>query len=245
MSLENRPELTQLFFYTDRVKPTTPSASSHGPRSATASPLVSSTSTPHKSRRRSSMTLLRNIPSSELADIINGNSPNPILDTPPVDLTNDEPSQNEAVPTYQHSLHSLLRKQLSNKRKPMRDRRSLPNMDAKPEADKDVIEMNLDAETDGLPPNFDTIPQEDSKSGAPVYPAMLLNETDHKEDSYCTTTLRDRTSVPDMLHWDDKRPYADYFSNEPVTSTASCKVYRKGVKDHPLIFIVLFSRSIV
>ncbi|KAI8096700.1 uncharacterized protein BX664DRAFT_259275 [Halteromyces radiatus] len=33
--------------------------------------------------RRSSMTMLRNIPSSELANIVSGNSPNPIIDVPP------------------------------------------------------------------------------------------------------------------------------------------------------------------
>lgn len=230
----------------DRHKTT----SSNGPRSASASPLVthaqSSTSTPHtpyatthKTRRRSSMSMLRNIPSSELADIISGNSPNPILETPPADLISgvqhplstvepDEPTISpEGASFYPHSLQSLLRKQLSSKRKPMRDRRSLPNIDGRPhEADKDVVEMNLDSgpiSNNELSHQFD-IPVHEGAS--PVYPAMLLNETkvdpEPKKASFSPSCLS-RTSVPDMSNWHTDDHYGDYFSNQSVPSTAACK----------------------
>lgn len=263
-----------LFFFTlDRYKATPATSATHGPRSATASPLVthaqhqpSTSTTPQKtSRRRSSMTMLRNIPSSELADIISGNSPNPILEKSPADLLSGHPLSNstssssssnmnynnneppvdvvpvspDGVPMYQHSLHSLLRKQLSNKRKPMRDRRSLPNLDARPgEADKDVVEMNLDAgpvdasshDFDIASSSMDPSPSsgESLKSG-PVYPAMLLNETQQQQPSGSmhephSPNLMNRTSVPDMTNtWNSNSSYPDYFSNEPVPSFAACK----------------------
>lgn len=177
--------------------------------------------------------MLRNIPSSELADIISGNSPNPILETPTTDILNETealPHSPEGVPMYQHSLHSLLRKQLSNKRKPMRDRRSLPNIDGRSsqqEADKDVIEMNLDSEpthTDHSPISFITRENEEEnlKSG-PVYPAMLLNESQSKDAHHMppSPNLQSRTSVPDMMSWDNG--HHDYFSNEPIPSSAASK----------------------
>jgi hypothetical protein len=241
------------------------------------------------------MSMLRNIPSSELADIISGNSPNPILETPPADLISgvqhplsiiDRPipdtthspsinsSSNEAAsgdppppiispsvdgaPVYQHSLHSFLRKQLSSKRnKPMRDRRSLPNIDGRSqEADKDVVEMNLDSGPvpNDLPSssaavqqqqqqqrqNFDINVDEEALK-TPVYPAMLLNESQMKVDTersrspqqqhasnsfsappFSPSSLS-RASVPDMSNYDSEDHYSDYFSNEPFTSTAACK----------------------
>lgn len=268
----------------DRYKTGGGGGGSSGQKSASASPLVThtltSSSTPHtpyvsshKARRRSSMSMLRNIPSSELADIISGNSPNPILETSPADLlsgiqhplgmmersipdvstsasTSSEITNSSAVspsadgvPIYQHSLHSLLRKQLSNKRKPMRDRRSLPNIDGRPqEADKDVVEMNLDAgplqSTDMTPmldDNHATNVEDDLKS--PVYPAMLLNESQSRADqdkqkaqSSANTVLptflpnsMSRASAPDMVHYKYEDQYRDYFSNDPVTSIAACK----------------------
>ncbi|GAA5803497.1 hypothetical protein HPULCUR_008979 [Helicostylum pulchrum] len=204
------------------TSPHRPKSSSHGPRSASASPLVTHVqSTPHKARRRSSMSMLRNIPSSELADIISGNSPNPILETPPSDLISGHPlaiDDQEMKEPYHppHSFHSLLRKQISSKRKSMRDRSSLPNTDK--EADKDVIEMNLDSDpstssTSASNPTFDMV-----EEGSPVYPAMLLNENTIVEpDSKKVTssTSLSRTSVPDMSNWND------YFSTLPVARTAA------------------------
>lgn len=106
-----------------------------------------------QAKRRSSMTVLRNIPSSELANIVSGNSPNPILDVPtstnsPITtpllstaLTSDpmeaisptttttttsttvDPSITNTM-AYQHSLQSFLRRQLSSKRKSRRPRSS-------------------------------------------------------------------------------------------------------------------------
>ena len=232
------------------------------------------------------MSMLRNIPSSELADIINGNSPNPILETPPADLlsgmqhplgmmdrsampdvstsasTSSEitansstvsPSVDGGVPVYQHSLHSLLRKQLSSKRKPMRDRRSLPNMDGRPqEADKDVVEMNLDAgplhSTDmSLPMYGDDDNDDDGQHPhamedelkSPVYPAMLLNESQSRADSHhpqppqaaaapaiptFSPNSMSRASAPDMANYRHDTQIKDYFSNEPITSVAACKL---------------------
>jgi hypothetical protein len=195
------------------------------------------------------MSMLRNIPSSELADIISGNSPNPILEGPaPTELASHPPTDNvvetqpaispsgieASIPSYQHSLHSLLRKQLSSKRKPMRDRRSLPSLDGgKPhEADKDVVEMSLDAEP--LPHIPSTTNAEDHASlKSPVYPAMLLNETQLKvEDTSCKPTARmfaslnsmSRTSAPDMLNWNRPDPQ-DYFSDEPSTCKLLLRLY--------------------
>ncbi|KAL9538066.1 hypothetical protein MBANPS3_011225 [Mucor bainieri] len=266
------------------------SSSSGGHRSASASPLVthaltsSSTphtpyvSSPHKARRRSSMSMLRNIPSSELADIINGHSPNPILETPPADLlsgmqqhplnmmaetstttattsssSSDMPSavspSVDGVPIYQHSLHSLLRKQLSSKRKPMRDRRSLPNIDGRPqEADKDVVEMNLDAgplhAADMASPMYDHSAMAEDDLKSPVYPAMLLNESQCSRvpsaaaassslssssaavaaaptiPSFSPNSMS-RASAPDMANYRYESHVRDYFSNEPIASTAA------------------------
>lgn len=203
------------------------------------------------------MSMLRNIPSSELADIISGNSPNPVLEAPPAeliqhpsDVSNNEvvmetppsmsPSGIEAsIPSYQHSMHSLLRKQLSNKRKPMRDRRSLPSLDGgrSHEADKDVVEMSLDAEplnSHITSTSTATATTDDASLKSPVYPAMLLNETQLKADdtnnaTTCkpVTTARmlaslnsmSRTSAPDMLNWNHPDPQ-DYFSDE---SAPTCK----------------------
>ncbi|KAG2231009.1 hypothetical protein INT48_001616 [Thamnidium elegans] len=208
--------------YSPTSSPHRPKSSSHGPRSASASPLVThAQSTPHKARRRSSMSMLRNIPSSELAEIISGNSPNPILETPPSDLISGHPlaiDDQEMNEPYHppHSLHSLLRKQLSSKRKPMRDRRSLPNIDK--EADKDVIEMNLDPDptissTSASNTTFDLV-----EEGSPVYPAMLLNENTVVEPDpkkLPSSSSLSRTSVPDMSNWND------YFSTLPIVRTAA------------------------
>lgn len=75
-------------------------------------------------------------------------------------------------------MHTLLKRQLSNKRKFMKDRRSLPNIEpSQQEFDRDVDEMSLDNE----PPPYDASGNNNfSKSDSPVrsgvYPAMLLKE---------------------------------------------------------------------
>ncbi|KAI8970228.1 hypothetical protein BDF20DRAFT_838604 [Mycotypha africana] len=254
------------------------SNSSTAPRSASASPLVLhtpiSSSTPHtpightqRTRRRSSMSILRNIPSSELADIISGNSPNPILEAPTASLlktsqcSSSSLSRSEASPAdnhskiaensptahsadnasvYQHSLQSLLKKQLSDKRKPIKDRRSIPNQGNKtPEADKDVIEMDLDAHSSlsiDLPRTAESdypFPMGDNIR-SPVYPAMLLNESRLKADeqsnirhserrssnlhSFFSPGSSSQTSAPETANWNHHdNQLSDYFYNTPLT----------------------------
>ncbi|KAG0904370.1 hypothetical protein G6F34_000245 [Rhizopus arrhizus] len=217
----------------------------NGPRSACVSPSVThsytSISTPHtphisssKPRRRSSMSLFRNIPTSELADIVSGNSPNPILETPPVDLIDGvhhplsivEPPQKNDLPdppiypppasegAYEHSLHSRLRRKLTSKRRLVRDRRSLPNIDGHhQETDKDVDEMTLDADTQSTHESFGqftgSLPADDS----PIYPAMLLNEVQMKQD----TTSANISCTPGVVGGNDE----DYFSNKKASNYQS------------------------
>jgi hypothetical protein len=166
--------------------------------------------------------MLRNIPSSELADIVSGNSPNPILDTPPPPPPTTTPL-NEDVPNYpQHSLQSILINKLTNKHKKIATKAS--------EEDKDVIEMNLDADPaiNASPPPPTSMPssslaspfqrsgieeedelEEDDQDGnhldRPVYPAMLLNNPINQE----------WVSVPEAP-WDLKR---DYFTTPSKSTT--------------------------
>ncbi|KAI8879335.1 hypothetical protein K501DRAFT_287436, partial [Backusella circina FSU 941] len=198
---------------------------SSGHRSASASPLVTHSG---KARRRSSMTMLRNIPSSELADIVSGNSPNPILDTPPPPPPSSSSASttplSEDVPNYpQQSLQSILINKLTNKHKKITSRAS--------EEDKDVIEMNLDAEpaintSPPLPPppsssstsispfdrghieeEVEVEEDEANHLDRPVYPAMLLN----------TPVNQEWVSGPEVS-WDLKR---DYFSTPSKSTTTT------------------------
>jgi hypothetical protein len=218
-----------------------------------------------KSKRRSSMSMLRNIPTSELAEIINGNSPNPILDTPPVDLvgnlqhpltTVDQtiienpdnlPSSSEAttsisadgVPLYQHSMHTLLKKQLSNKRKSTKDRRSLPHIDPnQQELDRDVDEMSLDNEP---PPSNVSGKSESSRSDnagrSGLYPAMLLKEAPLKIDvdkqqqqqrrssmsSSVSASSLNRPPITETSTWTHSDQSGDYFGTDALKSTSKCK----------------------
>lgn len=178
--------------------------------------------------RRSSMTMLRNIPSSELANIVSGNSPNPIIDVPPPTLsplaspevttaattttssptfttatTNIDPSVTSTL-AYQHSLQTFLRRQLSSKqRKPRRSRSSSNGTPMEPplmpsessssstlsyglDADKDIVEIDLDDGGGGGQPSSKLTPASDTSRRSssqqhresmksPLYPAMLLD----------------------------------------------------------------------
>jgi hypothetical protein len=256
----------------DRMK----APSSHGPRSTSVSPSTTnvfiSHSTPHtpyapmttKSKRRSSMSMLRNIPSSELADIVSGNSPNPILETPPSDFISNvqhplsivDPPQDESLPdppiyalptsesAYQHSLQSLLRKQLTGKRRSIRDRRSLPNIDSRhQEADKDVVEMDLDADVQS---NHESGMQftDHQAQDPPVYPSMLLNEAYAKQDTHLQEQLiipptpsvtTARTSAPDVAYWNEE----DYFTSNRIPSGSSSR--SKGKKLDCFIYIYILN----
>lgn len=122
----------------------------------------------------------------------------------------------------------------------MRDRRSLPNIDGRPqEADKDVVEMNLDAGplADMSLPMYDhhhTPNTMEDELKSPVYPAMLLNESQSRPDEHqqqspeaaapaiptFAPNSMSRASAPDMVIYN---PIKDYFSSEPITSIAACK----------------------
>ncbi|CAO3590517.1 unnamed protein product [Absidia cylindrospora] len=122
--------------------------------------------------RRSSMTMLRNIPSSELANIVSGNSPNPIIDVPPPtqspiatpEATMDSgksssPTQPASVDpsvtstlAYQHSLQTFLRRQLSSKQRKSRRSRSSSGANMDPlvpsESSSTSSTYGLDADKD-------------------------------------------------------------------------------------------------
>ncbi|ORZ12827.1 hypothetical protein BCR42DRAFT_378922 [Absidia repens] len=126
--------------------------------------------------RRSSMTMLRNIPSSELANIVSGNSPNPIIDVPPpaqspiaipeatVDSAKSssptlpgqsvgsvDPSVTSTL-AYQHSLQTFLRRQLSSKQRKARRSRSSSGANMDPlvpsESSSTSSTYGLDADRD-------------------------------------------------------------------------------------------------
>ncbi|KAI9494658.1 hypothetical protein BDB00DRAFT_871209 [Zychaea mexicana] len=216
------PTMTGTTNLSDRGKAS--NASRHEPSATTPSmtaahgfpPTTSVSATPHgstqqqqRAHRRSSMSMLKNITNTELAGIVSGTLPNPVVDAPPalplpsscapppssasssshsstsnaanrstnnnnnINLSSPESSSKNnnnapgSIPAYQHSLHTLLRRQLSSKRKS--NRRSLPNttIETPPtttttpssnatrsgsltaasasEADKDVVEIDLDS----------------------------------------------------------------------------------------------------
>lgn len=154
------------------------------------------------------MSMLKHIPTSELASIVSGNSPNPVIDTPPTDLFTNmphphaHPSTPESnptvppisggIPAYQHALQSMFKRRLSGKRKPSGDRRSLPTPETSsntPEADKDVVEIHLDdgprvphstRSEDMLNSQLSTMEKSETSSlQSPVYPALLLNAVEN------------------------------------------------------------------
>ncbi|KAI9010476.1 hypothetical protein CLU79DRAFT_773210 [Phycomyces nitens] len=233
------------------------------PNSASSSPLIShsiaSTSTTshtsQKTRRRSSMSVLRNIPSSELASIVSGNAPNPVIDSPPADLypssasspaissrslinnsilSNSNSSTNAPnTPTYQTPLQSLLRRQLSSKRKARdRDRRSFvaPDTPFLPEADKDVVEIDLE---DGMGPDAerDTFESNENRGlenlpglKSPLYPALLLNSSRPAEP---TDSFDSQEPAPIGSSRNSFWSGSDYYdtSNEKSNQDTACDLY--------------------
>ncbi|KAG0792088.1 hypothetical protein G6F16_004230 [Rhizopus arrhizus] len=160
--------------------PSAPSSTSHTPSTS-------------KTRRRSSMHLLRNMPTSELADIVSGHSPNPILDTPPTEERTlvDPPLYSPDTPP---SLHSLLRRQLTTGKRRSHAKDRVSN----PEQDKDVVEIDLDdvpREHENTERFVNSLRMQD----APIYPAMLLNEP--KQDTSALSTSYSSTTRPS--YWDD------------------------------------------
>ncbi|KAI9302428.1 hypothetical protein BJ944DRAFT_242375 [Cunninghamella echinulata] len=161
-----------------KTKLTNAASASSSPSRNNAMPSTSTESIPsidpQQAKRRSSMTVLRNIPSSELANIVSGNSPNPILDAPPsthspittplltsssaalisdsmepIGPSSVDPSITNTA-AYQHSLQSFLRRQLSSKRKSRRPRSSSTvSVDPfQPSASSSTSSHGLDADKD-------------------------------------------------------------------------------------------------
>ncbi|KAI9323113.1 hypothetical protein BX666DRAFT_2021869 [Dichotomocladium elegans] len=239
---------------TSRYDPTSSSSSpSNGisanlPGSSNSGAYVS-----QKTSRRSSMSMLKNISNSELAGIVSGALPNPVVDAPPIPPLNLPSSSVSAtrmspeikntstppgVSAYQHSLHTLLRRQLSSKR--TTNRRSMPSsVDTPPlgsgrlgsssinEADKDVVEINLDSDNEPRPSS--DVTAADSQDGnfidhhhhllqAPVYPALLLNATSSGYDLdsenlqivHHPLVMSGSTSAPELISW-ERDIDSDYF----------------------------------
>jgi hypothetical protein len=152
--------------------------------------------------------------SADLADIINGNVPNPVYSHPP------------SLPEYQQSLQTLLKKQLSNS--------TMVSPNSVTEADKDVVEIDLD---DTLSCSFNNALDTHSKYQSPVYPAIFLNDAnnndngEYEEDEAAIATVEtedsdinyDNTSVPDINE--------DYF-------ILTDQVYRGNLCQYYQVFIV-------
>lgn len=103
--------------------------------------------------RRSSGCLLRNMSGADLADIINGSMPNPVCSHP------------STIPEYQQSIQTFLKRQLSNST--MISPRSIPD------ADKDVVEIDLD---DSLSCPYNNAVDTHTRYQSPVYPAIFLRD---------------------------------------------------------------------
>lgn len=139
------------------------------------------------------------------------------------------------ISAYQHSLHSLLRRQFSNKR--MTNRRSMSSSvdtppdgsgrltSSNPEADKDVVEINLDS--DDTRSTAGTAADGESHDGTfdshhhlqtPIYPALLLNATqsgygfdaEHDRLSCHPLAINASTSAPELSRWEQDED-SDYF----------------------------------
>ncbi|KAI9264191.1 hypothetical protein BDA99DRAFT_536917 [Phascolomyces articulosus] len=314
----------------DRGKATNTSRSEHNatspsmPAAHALPPATSISATPHgstqqqqqhqqKALRRSSMSMLKNMTNTELAGIVSGTLPNPVVDAPPLPtcspvssatMTGGPPTSSTStssqssnvsanrtlhgssessgnnkgastptntptnaaaggsIPAYQHSLHTLLRRQLSSKRKS--NRRSLPNtaIETPPaattppttttttasssttrsgsliatasEADKDVVEIDLDSSS-----NSDTQSIADRSDAehhhfmegiqTPVYPALLLNASTTTQDEtagdltshplHHPLVPSGNTSAPELTRW-EQDVNSDYFVYDHVSKPA-------------------------
>ena len=135
-----------------------------------------------KPRRRSSASMLRNIPNAEVAYVASGASPHTARThsaaTSRLSGSGGTKPAN-ALPEYQHSLHSFLRRQLSNKPRNGKDRTpsaaSSPGPIIPRDADKDVTEIDLDSGT-GIGVFVDGRNHQEIEVLRPtVYPALFLN----------------------------------------------------------------------
>lgn len=96
--------------------------------------------------------------SADLADIIHGNIPNPVY-------SHSSTTTTTTLPEYQQSIQTFLKRQLSSST--MISPRSIP------EADKDVVEIDLD---DSLSCPYSNAVDTHSRYQTPVYPAIFLND---------------------------------------------------------------------
>ncbi|KAG0170786.1 hypothetical protein DFQ30_002014 [Apophysomyces sp. BC1015] len=187
-------------------------------------------------RRRSSVSILRNIPSSALANIVNGNSPILAMNSSARHVrthtvaTSKPCTNNNGIPAYQHSLRSLIREQWSNKRPKSRDKQTFSASEipkSQRDADKDVVEISLDEAINPAANDTDSDYQcEDGGNGAgeplsPVYPALLLNATRKGLDLdivasgfSCLESIGGDTSAPEMSRSDDDDGFS-YFERSP------------------------------
>ncbi|KAL9540410.1 hypothetical protein MBANPS3_009696 [Mucor bainieri] len=126
----------------------------HGGASVTTSP----TNAGMHRRHSGSSSLLRDMSSAQLADIINGNIPNPVYSHHP----------STTIPEYQQSIQTFLKRQLSSST--MISPRSIP------EADKDVVEIDLD---DSFTCPYNSAVDTHARYQSPVYPAIFLNNNNN------------------------------------------------------------------
>ncbi|GAN07120.1 AGC/MAST/MAST protein kinase [Mucor ambiguus] len=162
--------------------------------------------------KHSSECLLRNMSSAELADIINGNIPNPVYSHP------------STIPEYQQSIQTFLKRQLSNS--------TVISPRLIPEADKDVVEIDLD---DSFSCPYNNALDTYSRYQSPVYPAIFLNDNDNANDGMnrddtqvatiddMDTNAVDSISVPDVNE--------DYFSwaAQPCQKSKSVPIRRRSL----------------
>lgn len=173
------------------------------------------------------MHLLRNMPTSELADIVSGHSPNPILDTPPAEERTlvDPPLYS---PDTQPSLHSLLRRQLTTGK-----RRSHPkDRVSHVEQDKDVVEIDLD-DVPREQENTERFVNSLRMRDAPIYPAMLLNEP--KQDTSALSTSYSSTRRPS---------YSDDHSLKEMHSKSNQKENLDSIQSNLAILLEKSAHSI-
>lgn len=242
---------------------------SSSPSNPSASASYTAHGSSQRASRRSSMNMLKNMSNSELAGIVSGALPNPVADTPPTASSSSSAAPPQPPPltipvgsnastgtssaspeaiknvntagisAYQHSLHSLLRRQFSNKR--MTNRRSMSSSvdtppdgsgrltSSNPEADKDVVEINLDsddtrstagtaADGESHDGTFDSHHHDHHHLQTPIYPAMLLNATqsgydfdaEHDRLSCHPLAVNASTSAPELSRWEQDED-SDYF----------------------------------
>ncbi|KAK4515895.1 uncharacterized protein ATC70_010853 [Mucor velutinosus] len=169
-----------------------------------------SVTSPAGIHRRSSGCLLRNMSSAELTGILNGNIPNPVYSHP------------STIPEYQQSIQTFLKRQLSNST--MISPRSIP------EADKDVVEIDLD---DSLSCPYSNAVDAHSRYQSPVYPAIFLNDNDNGNDEInpknMQAAVNDRDTNVDSISVPDVNE--DYFTwaAQPSQESKSVPIRRRSL----------------